>query len=310
MTDVYRCWRCGATASPQAAFCSSCGQSLAATPSPQPVPLSVQASFPPSVSPAQPMAPFSPFPADAVPPSQTQPATQAQGVFGPPLSPGGPPSMFGAAPPSFGIRPAAAPAPAGYAAPAAAGYAPPAPAGYAAQSAPYGAPIPAPYSAPTFAGPASGSWPAPVSAAASGQLAVAAKPFGIVVLAIAMVATAVVGLFVAWDYAYWCNWRLNYDEFAWAVVDGAFAVSYVATSVYAFTVAPKLWAINPWSWRTANQITAAWSGLNFLGIVIWGASALSLVGLVVMLGMLVYLNLTTTRAMFGRGPLVTFGQAA
>jgi hypothetical protein len=200
--------------------------------------------------------------------------------------------MFGAVPPSFGVRTAAAPAPAGYVAPAPAGYAPPS----------------APYGAPTFAGPASGSWSAPVSAAAPGQLA--AKPFGIVVMAIAVVATAVVGLFVAWDYAYWCNWRLNYDEFAWAVVDAAFAISYVATSVYGFTVAPKLWAINPWSWRTVNQIAASWSGLNFLGIVIWGASALSLVGLAVMLGMLVYLNLTPTRAMFGRGPLVTFGQAA
>jgi hypothetical protein len=280
MTDVYRCWRCGATASPQAVFCSSCGQSLAATPSPQPVP----PYFPPSVPPAQPVAPPVPFPSYAAPHSQTQPAPQAQGVFGPPLSPGGPPSMFGAVRPSFGVRTAAAPAPAGYAAPS------------------------APYGAPTFAGPASGSWSAPVSAAGPGQLA--AKPFGIVVMVIAVVATAVVGLFVAWDYAYWCNWRLNYDEFAWAVVDAAFAISYVATSVYGFTVAPKLWAINPWSWRTVNQIAAAWSGLNFLGIVIWGASALSLVGLAVMLGMLVYLNLTPTRAMFGRGPLVTFGQAA
>ncbi len=303
MTDVYRCWRCGATASPEAAFCSSCGQSLATTPSQQPVQ--------PFVPPAQPIAPSLPFPSYAAPPSQIQPAPQVQqGVFGPPRAPGGPASMFGAAPPSFGVRPEAMPAPAGYAAPAPAGYAAPAPAGYAAPApAGYAAPS-APYGAPTFAGPASGSWSAPVSAAAPGQLAVAAKPFGIVVLAIAMVATAAVGLFVAWDYAYWCNWRLNYDEFAWAVVDGAFAVSYVATSVYGFTVAPKLWAMNPWSWRTANQIVAAWSGLNFLGIVIWGASPLSLVGLVVMLGMLVYLNLTPTRAMFGRGPLVTFVPAA
>jgi hypothetical protein len=156
---------------------------------------------------------------------------------------------------------------------------------------------------PPTAGSSFGSTPAAQMRAAGEP-----KPFGILAVSVFVAITSLVGLYVALDYAYWSNWNFSYDDFGRGMLDGAFALAYVITSVYGFTTTPKLWAVNSWCWPTANMLAAAWFGLNLLGIVLWGMTPLSMVGLVAISAILVYLNLTPTRAMFGRGPLATFGQ--
>ena len=131
----------------------------------------------------------------------------------------------------------------------------------------------------------------------------AAKPFGMLMLAVFVAGTAAVGLWTAWDYGYWANWSLSDDEFLWALVDGGFALCYLITSVYGFAVTPRLWRLQPAAWPTANLLAGGWLLLDLIGIALFGLQGLSVVGLVVIGGTWAYLNLTSTRALFGRKPL-------
>lgn len=138
----------------------------------------------------------------------------------------------------------------------------------------------------------------------------AAKPLGILLLAVFVAGTSVVGLLILWDYAYWANWRFSNDDFFWGAVDAVFGLGYLITSIYGFTITSKLWSLQPYAWSTANLLCGGWLALDLLGFVLFGATALSLVGFFVIVGMLAYLNSTPVRALFGREPLVTFGATA
>jgi hypothetical protein len=164
-----------------------------------------------------------------------------------------------------------------------------------------------------FSGPGPGTqpspttWPQPYAALPADA---AARPFGIVVVAAVLAVTAVLGLFLTYDYGYWSVWRFDREEFMWALVDAAFAAAYVAMSGLAFVTLPRIWAIAQPAWKTANLLAAGWLGLDLLDVAIWKASSSSIVGVVVFVGLLVYLNMTPVRARFGREPLVTPAEPA
>jgi hypothetical protein len=201
-----------------------------------------------------------------------QPAQVSAG-FWPPLSPGGPPSMF-----------------------------PPAPAHFAVTG---------------FSG--SGGLPGAVSGASAGAGAPAGtagtpgiaagepRPFSVLVLSLMIAGASVIGALLAWEYFRWANWRFSYDEVAWGLVDGAFAAAYAITAVYGLMITPRLWNYQPFAWKTANQLTAAWLGLDLLAIVIWTGDTKSFVGGALLVGMLFGLNLTSVRALYGRGTPTTPG---
>jgi len=178
-----------------------------------------------------------------------------------------------------------------------------------APAAPPISPFAAPAAASTFGQVLSPGGPPSIFHAAPSPSQVVApgtpRPFGILALALFIAGTSVVTLVVALEFALWSNSDFSYDEFGWGVIDGAFGLAYVIAAVYGFRVIPQLWAIRPHAWRTANLVDLSWLGLNLLGVALWPVSELTVIGLVVMIGILVYLNLTSTRAMFGRPPLVT-----
>jgi uncharacterized membrane protein YgdD (TMEM256/DUF423 family) len=162
-----------------------------------------------------------------------------------------------------------------------------------------------------YSGPGTGTQPSP--AAWSQPLvspAAAPRPFGIVIVAAVLAVTAVLGLFLTYDYGYWSVWRFDREEALWALVDAAFAAAYVATSILAFVTLPRIWAIEPPAWKTTSLLAVAWLGLDLADVVLWGAGSSSIVGVVVFVGLLVYLNLTPVRVRFGRAPLVTPAEPA
>jgi hypothetical protein len=139
--------------------------------------------------------------------------------------------------------------------------------------------------------------------AVSGSGAVAARPLGIVILTIVEVVVAVVGLYAVLEYAYWANWRFSYDEPVWGVVDGALALAYASASLTGFAIISGLWSMRPWTWPVAIRLSCSLIGLGVLAVLLWGLEPLGLLGLVVHLGVLSYLNLGHVRGLFGRGPL-------
>ena len=156
----------------------------------------------------------------------------------------------------------------------------------------YGPPL-VPGAVPILGGP-------PAAVPATGQV----KPFGMVVLVIAVAATSAIGLWVVLDYGYWSSWNFSYDDFGSGMLDGAFALAYLATSILGFLCVPKLWSYQASGWPMANLVAAAWLTLDFAGIVVWTMTGLSLIGLVAIAGVLVYLNMNHVRAIFGRPPLI------
>ena len=250
-------------------FCYACGQSL--TPNGQTAVSPGQPDAP--VATAQPTVPAAspPWPGPGVPPYP--------GQFSPSGAPSTPP--WGSAPGPFG-----------------------APGPYGAPAGPYGAP-PAGYSAP--AGPYSAP-PAGYSAGSPSVPAVA-KPFGIVVLALAEVVTGLVELSVAIDLLRWVNYGLNYSDTGEIPLDLFFGLSYLAISLALFSVARGLWSMQPWAWARACLLNAVPMGLIVLSVFAWGINTLDIVGVAVHLSVLAYLNLNPVRALFGRAP-TTFLQIA
>lgn len=145
--------------------------------------------------------------------------------------------------------------------------------------------------------------PLPRGNAVSASGADAARPLGIAILTIVEVVVAVVGLYVVLDYAYWANWRFSYDEPVWGVVDGAIALAYAATSLTGFAIFSGLWSMRPWTWPVAVRLSCCLIGLEVLSVLLWGLTPIGLVGLIVQLGVLSYLNLGHVRGLFGRPPL-------
>jgi hypothetical protein len=155
-----------------------------------------------------------------------------------------------------------------------------------------------------------GAQPPSATAIDAAPAGAAPRPFGIAAAAVVIAVTAVIGLFLAWDYGYWSVWRFDREEFTTASVDAAFALAYVATSLLAFMTLPRIWAIEPTAWKTANLLAAAWLGLDLLNVAVFEGDWRSIVGFVVFVGLLAYLNMTPVRALFGRAPLVTPAQPA
>jgi hypothetical protein len=131
----------------------------------------------------------------------------------------------------------------------------------------------------------------------------AARPLGIVILTIVEVVVAVVGVYVVLDYAYWAGWRFSYDEPVWGVVDSAIALAYASASLTGFAIISGLWSMRPWTWPVAIRLSWSLIGLGVVAVLLWGLEPFGLLGLVVQLGVLSYLNLGHVRGLFGRAPL-------
>jgi hypothetical protein len=133
-----------------------------------------------------------------------------------------------------------------------------------------------------------------------------ARPTGIALLAVTEVVVAVVCLIVVREFLAAADWRFSYDETFWGIVDGAFLLAYLGCSVQGFLVARALWTMRQWSWLRANYLSLALVGTEIVSVGLWGMGTMDLVGFIAQGCVLVYLNMTPTRALFGRGPLVRF----
>jgi hypothetical protein len=145
--------------------------------------------------------------------------------------------------------------------------------------------------------------PNAVNPAAPGYRAAATRPFGIVLLVIVEVVTALICLGVAADFWYWFNWRAEFDEMNWAAVDLGMAVGYLAIAGGAAAVAWRLWSMRRDAWLAAIELSAGVLAITVIAGILWDFEARSILGIVVHAGAIGYLNLTPTRALFGRGPL-------
>lgn len=189
---------------------------------------------------------------------------------------------------------------------------------YPGQFSPSGAPstppwgsAPGPFGAPGPYGAPAGPYGAPPAGYSAGSPSVpaVAKPFGIVVLALAEVVTGLVELSVAIDLLRWVNYGLNYSDTGEIPLDLFFGLSYLAISLALFSVARGLWSMQPWAWARACLLNAVPMGLIVLSVFAWGINTLDIVGVAVHLSVLAYLNLNPVRALFGRAP-TTFLQIA
>jgi hypothetical protein len=131
------------------------------------------------------------------------------------------------------------------------------------------------------------------------------RPLGLLMLIAVVAVTSVIGVLVMLDYVGWARYRFAYDEVGWLLVDLVFAAGYAITSAYGFAIVPKLWRLQPFAWRTANQLALGWLVLALAAIWFWGVdTSLTIAGMVAALGTLAYLNLSSTRGLFGRGRLL------
>jgi hypothetical protein len=226
----------------------------------------------PSAPVAAPMAPPPPPPVSALPAPSAAP-------FAPRFAPPPPPPQFVAPAPQYAV--------------------PPTPAQLAAPQ----WPIPGPASMGGIpAGSAPTGWPAAGWNAVATPGLVAARPFGILVLTVFEIIVALVGFTVVLDYFYWADWRFGYEDFGWGMVDGAFGLAFLVASVAGFVVASKLWSLRPDGWSLAIMLSCSLMSLQVVSALLWEMTTLSLIGLCVHAGILVYLNLAHVRALFGRAP--------
>ncbi len=142
-----------------------------------------------------------------------------------------------------------------------------------------------------------------VSPVAPGYRAAAARPFGIVLLVIVEVLTALICLSVAADFWYWFGWRARFDEMDWAAVDLGMAVGYLAIAGGGAAVAWRLWSMRRDAWSAAIALSAGVLAITVVSGILWEFDGKGILGLMVHAGAIGYLNLTPTRALFGRGPL-------
>jgi hypothetical protein len=273
MTEVTLCGRCGAPTGAGAMFCHVCGQSLASGGQAPGAPDQPPAQFAP-VSPAVPtttpeFAPPQFAPPQAAPPAFAGPQA-APPAFAPPYAPAVPPPAWSAS--------GGTPAP-GQFGPSGTPTAPP----WYGSAAPYGAP-PAGYGAVSPAG------------------ASAARPFGISVLACVEVVIGLIGLYVAIDLFSWANWATSYGDSGEVVVDFVMGAAYFATAIAVFDLARSLWAMQQWAWGRAFRLSLVLIGLILVSVFLWGVEFSNIIGLVAYLSVLVYLDTSSVRKLFGRDP--------
>ncbi len=140
-------------------------------------------------------------------------------------------------------------------------------------------------------------------AAGSGYLATAARPLGIACLAVVEAVNGVICLTVVREFWWGFNYRTSYDEMNWAALDLVMVLTYLALAGGSLAVAWRLWSMRRDAWLAAIQLSAGMLAATVVSGLIWGLETNGVVGIVVHLGILGYLNLTGVRALFGRGPL-------
>jgi len=169
------------------------------------------------------------------------------------------------------------------------------PAQYAPQYAPQFTPPPLPYMPPSYAPTGGYNAAGPVPNAA-------ARPTGITILAVAELVTAVITLLVAIDLLRWAYSDFYYDDFKWAVIDGALGLVYGAISLTAFSVARGIWFVQPWAWKKAGIVSLSLLGIVVASVLAWGPTGLDLFGVVGQTSILAYLSMSSVRVLFGRSP--------
>jgi hypothetical protein len=124
------------------------------------------------------------------------------------------------------------------------------------------------------------------------------RPTGITLLAIFEVVIAVAGLLVALEAAYWANDDFSNANPGWGVVEVALGTAYLLTATTGFLVASRLWSLRPSAWSAAIVLCGALMSLNLLSAAIWGLTAADLIGVVLELSLIWYLNREHVRELF------------
>lgn len=149
---------------------------------------------------------------------------------------------------------------------------------------------------------AAAAWPAGATyppAAGSGYRAAANRPLGVLAVVIIEIVTAVICLGAAQD-----NWRsFNYDDMNWAAIDLVMMLAYLALVGGCVAVVWRMWSMRRDAWLAAIQLSVGLVVVTVIADFIWGIESTGILGIVVHLGIIGYLNMPQTRALFGRGPL-------
>jgi uncharacterized membrane protein (DUF2068 family) len=132
------------------------------------------------------------------------------------------------------------------------------------------------------------------------------RPIGIVILTIVEVVIGVGGLFVAADLLRWAIVS-NYYQEAESTVDLVIGLAYLALPIPAFVIAWGLWSRRSWARMAACLLSIILLGFEVLGVFEWGVETTDVLGGIVNLSVLAYLNTNSVRAFFGRSP-ITFLQ--
>jgi hypothetical protein len=130
------------------------------------------------------------------------------------------------------------------------------------------------------------------------QVAPPVRPTGIAILAIFEIVIGLAGLLVVLDGAYWANDDFSHANPGWGIVELALAAAYLATSAAGFVIASRLWSLRPSAWSAAIVLSGALMSLDLLSAVIWGLTILDLIGIVVQLALISYLNRKHVRELF------------
>lgn len=130
------------------------------------------------------------------------------------------------------------------------------------------------------------------------QVASPIRPTGITLLAIFEIVIALVGLLVVLDAAYWANDDFSNSNPGWGGVELALGAAYLVTSTAGFVVASRLWSLRPSAWSAAIVLCGALMSLDLLSAAIWGLTIADVIGIVVQLAAISYLNREHVRELF------------
>ena len=130
------------------------------------------------------------------------------------------------------------------------------------------------------------------------QVASPIRPTGIALLAILEIVIGLAGLLVALEAAYWANDDFSSANPGWGAVEVALAAAYLVTSTAGFVVASRLWSLRPSAWSAAIVLSGALMSLDLLSAVIWGLTIADVIGIVVQLAVISYLNREHVRGLF------------
>jgi hypothetical protein len=130
------------------------------------------------------------------------------------------------------------------------------------------------------------------------QVAPQVRPTGITALALFEIVVGVAGLLVALEAAYWASDDFSNANPGWGVVELALAAAYLATSTAGFVIAPRLWSLRPPAWSAAIVLSAALMSLDVLSAVTWGLTIADVIGIVLQLAVISYLNREHVRELF------------